>query len=98
MTRHKFLQAPTTRVEQPARPLHVAHQPVQVAAGSPYLTLAEGARHCRFDVTAPGDPVNAFRRWLHRDGVPLVRRGRVLLVERAVLDAFMAGESVKARR
>lgn len=59
-------------------------------ADSPYLTLDEGARFCRFDATAV-NPAVAFRKWLHRQAVPIVRRGRVLLVERRVLDAVLRG-------
>jgi hypothetical protein len=51
---------------------------------SPFLTLEEGARLCRFDATA-AQPVLAFRKWLRRHAVPVVRRGRVLLVDRRVL-------------
>lgn len=56
---------------------------------SPYLTLEEGARHCRFDVTAPSEPVECFRRWLIREGIPLAKRGRRVLVRRSVLDAAL---------
>jgi hypothetical protein len=35
---------------------------------SPYLTLEEGARYCRFDDYAR--PVVSFRQWLRRNGVP----------------------------
>jgi hypothetical protein len=52
---------------------------------SEFLTLGEGAELLRFTVTAPKEPVQAFREWLHRHAVPIVRRGRVLLVERRVL-------------
>lgn len=55
---------------------------------SPYLTMEEAARFCRFDATAD-KPAVAFRRWLHRHAVPVVRRGRVLLVDRRVLEATL---------
>jgi hypothetical protein len=55
---------------------------------SPFLTLEEGARFCRFDATA-ADPADAFRKWLHRHSVPVVRRGRVVLVERRVLEDLL---------
>jgi hypothetical protein len=54
-----------------------------------YLTLDEGARLLRFDVTAPGRPRARFLAWLRREHVPVLRRGRVLLVERHVLDAAL---------
>ena len=62
------------------------------------LTLEEGARLCRFDVTAPAAPVNGFRKWLVRQGVPVLRRGRVLLVERRVLMAYLRGDQWARRR
>lgn len=71
-------------VEWLCRKCHVAadrHRP------SDELTLEEGARLCRFDTCQ--DPVQAFRKWLRRQGVPVVRRGRMLLVERRVLDAML---------
>jgi hypothetical protein len=52
---------------------------------SEFLTLGEGAELLRFTVTAPKEPVQAFREWLHRQAIPVLRRGRVILVERAVL-------------
>jgi hypothetical protein len=58
---------------------------------SPFLTLEEGARHCRFDTCL--HPVVAFRQWLRRQGVPVVRRGRVLLIDRRVLDAVLTDAS-----
>jgi hypothetical protein len=59
---------------------------------SPYLTIAEGARFLRFDVTAPSDPEGAFRRWLRRQAVPLRKRGRTILIERRHLEAFLEQE------
>lgn len=64
---------------------------------SPYLTLDEGARFCRFDVTAPKNPLDAFRRWLHRQAVPVVRRGRTLLVEKALLEAMLHPDGIVTR-
>lgn len=54
---------------------------------SPYLTLEEGARLCRFETCAR--PVVSFRQFLRRHGVPVKRRGRTILVERRVLEAVM---------
>jgi hypothetical protein len=56
---------------------------------SPFLTLAEGARFCRFDATAPRHTTEVFRQWLRRHNVPLVRRGRVLLVDKKVLETVL---------
>jgi hypothetical protein len=60
------------------------------AAASPFLTLGEAAIYLRFDVCA--DPARSCRRWLHRHAVPVVRRGRALLIERRVLEAILANE------
>lgn len=56
---------------------------------SDYLTLDEGARLLRFDVTAPRSMRQAFRHYLHRHAIPILRRGRVLLVERQILLATL---------
>jgi len=56
---------------------------------SPYLTIAEAARFLRFDATAK-HPEQACRDWLHRQCVPITRRGRTLLVERSVLAAKLS--------
>jgi hypothetical protein len=55
---------------------------------SPFLTVAEAARFCRFDATAQ-HPETAFRQWAQREAIPAKRRGRVLLFERAVLETFL---------
>jgi hypothetical protein len=57
--------------------------------GPQYLTTEEGARLLRFDATAPASAVVSFRQWLRREGVPVLRRGRVLLVERRELEAAL---------
>lgn len=54
-----------------------------------YLTLDEGAKLLRFDVTAPSDPRKNFRLYLHRHAIPVLRRGRVLLIDRRVLEATL---------
>jgi hypothetical protein len=61
---------------------------------SPYLTLDEGALFCRFDarVSNPNDMREQFRRWLHRNRVPVRRVGRTVLVERRHLEAFLRGD------
>jgi len=56
---------------------------------SHYLTVDEGARLLRFDVTAPGNPRECFRQYLRRHAVPVLRRGRVLLIDRRVLEATL---------
>ena len=48
--------------------------------------LREAARLCRFDATAD-HPEVAFRQWARRHAVPALRRGRVLLFDRRVIDA-----------
>lgn len=50
---------------------------------SPWLTLEEAARYLRFV------SVKAFYTWSRRHGVPRGRRGRALLFEVRVLDAFV---------
>jgi hypothetical protein len=63
-----------------------------------YLTLDEGATLLRFDVTSPANPRKAFGKWLRRHAVPVLRRGRVLLVERRVLVAMLKGDAWAIRR
>jgi hypothetical protein len=60
-----------------------------VPTDSPFLTLPEGAIRYKFTVTAPKEPVQAFREWLQRNAVPIKRRGRCILVETAVVDAML---------
>lgn len=87
----------TKGFESSASPAQQADRGIDVAdrareslgiADSPFLTAEEAARYLRFDVTA-ADPVHAFRRWAARWAVPIRRRGRVLLVERRVLDSAL---------
>lgn len=80
------LDRPLERHDGPAHP---ALRAAYGAHPSPYLTLAEGAIRYRFDVTAPRQPVQAFREWLARNAVPVKRRGRTILVEAAVIDAML---------
>jgi len=74
------------KISQPARNSRTIGIPE-----SPYLTLDEGARFCRFDATAD-DPRNAFRQWLHRNAVPIRKRGKTILIERRVLENCLLGE------
>lgn len=53
---------------------------------SPYLLTDEAARYLRFNSPA------LFRKWAQRNRVPVQRRGRTLLYDRAVLDAFLMGK------
>jgi hypothetical protein len=62
---------------------------------SPYLTVAEAARFCRFDTCA--EPREAFRKWARRQGLPMVRRGRMLLVDRRLLEAILHPGSGRVR-
>lgn len=50
---------------------------------SPFFTLEEAADYARFDDCEK--PVVAFRKWARREHIPLIARGRKLLVEKAVL-------------
>src|SRR4051812_49076576 len=81
------LEAATSPAQQPDRGVDVSDRLGKSLgiADSPFLTAEEAARYLRFDVTA-ADPVHAFRRWAARWAIPIRRRGRVLLVERRVLD------------
>jgi hypothetical protein len=76
--------------QEPQGDRHVARRPAQIGiADSPFLTVAEAARFCRFDATA-NDPEDAFRQWARRQGLPIRRRGRFLMVERRVLETFLS--------
>jgi hypothetical protein len=70
-------------------------QPRQRAADLPgepeYLLLDECAALLRFDRTAPSRPRAACWAFLERHNVPVLRRGRVFLVKRAVIDAVLQG-------
>jgi hypothetical protein len=72
------------------QPLTARHaDPTQIGIpDSPFLTVAEAARLCRFDATAQ-DPEAAFRKWAWRNAVPARRRGRVLLFDRRVIETFL---------
>ena len=62
---------------------------------SPYLRTDEAARFLRFD----GPRARAlFRKWALRHRVPVCRRGRTLLYERRVLEAFLKGQDWTVRR
>lgn len=54
-----------------------------------YLTLDEGAKLLRFDVTAPKCVREAFRQYLRGHAIPVKRRGRVILIEKRVLEATL---------
>jgi hypothetical protein len=56
---------------------------------SPYLTVPEIVKLLRFDLTAPGDPYRACWQWLRRNAVPIRKRGRTILVERAILEKML---------
>ncbi len=57
-----------------------------------YLTIPELTRLLRFDVTAPAKPELACRQWLRRQAVPVLKRGRTLLIERRVIEALLRDE------
>jgi excisionase family DNA binding protein len=54
---------------------------------SPYLTRAEAAAYVRATV-------DAFDWWVKSRGVPCVRRGRIRLFKRDVLDRVLAHDAV----
>lgn len=64
--------------------------------GAEFLTIAELTRLLRFDATAPSKPEIACRQWLRRQAVPVLKRGRTLLVERRVIDAILRGYRTSA--
>ena len=79
------IQARHAQAQQaPGRP-HVAH------GTDDLLTMREGALLARFDVTAAADPTEAFRKWVRRRALPVLRRGRVLLIRRCVVLAALVG-------
>jgi hypothetical protein len=78
------------RTKQDQRALSASRGALQFGiSDSPYLTVDEAARFCRFDATAPQSIAKSFRAWLHRQAVPIIRRGRVLLIEKRVLEAAL---------
>lgn len=87
MSRQSVLESPDRGAQSPLGAGYGAHPSRNHP--SPFLTLAEGATRYRFDVTAPKEPVQAFREWLARNAVPIRRRGRTILVEMAVVDAML---------
>lgn len=66
--------------EQPEGGAHVARE-------RQYLLLDDVVELLHFDRTAPLHARESCRKWLERQAVPVLRRGRVLLIERAVLAA-----------
>lgn len=93
MSADRLLETLPADPQQADSGLNISHKSRQTLGipGSPFLTLEEGAAFLRFDVTA-ANPVVAFRKFLHRHSVPVTKRGRVLLVERRVLEAVIHGE------
>ena len=63
-----------------------------------HLTLAEAALYLRFDATAPAAPQKACLQYLKRAGIPMLHRGRTLLIEKRVLDGYLAGKVWTKRR
>jgi hypothetical protein len=62
---------------------------VSAAAESKYLTVAETATLLRFNVTAK-NPERACWQWLRRKAIPIRKRGHIVLVERAIVEAILA--------
>ena len=78
--KHRF-QAAASATEQADRDLNLAEQIGDPL--SPYLLTDEAARYLRFA------SAHLFRKWATRCRVPVQRRGRTLLYDRRVLDAFL---------
>lgn len=55
----------------------------QRASDSPYLLTEEAAELLRFNTPA------LFYKWAKRNRIPVLRRGRTLLYDRRVLNAFL---------
>ena len=53
-----------------------------------YLLVEEIARELRFDATAK-NPRRAALKWLARHAVPVLKRGKTILVERHVIEAVL---------
>ena len=68
MKRKKFqVLAPTA--QQGPGDAHAMNRGAQIGLpDSPFLTLEEGARYCRFDTCV--NPVRALSKWLERQAVP----------------------------
>lgn len=64
-------------VEQPQRPVHIAHSPRQLRG---WKTVAELVDDLRFP------SAKACRAWLQRQGIASVRRGRFILVDALDVD------------
>jgi hypothetical protein len=76
----------TPKAPKPEQPrAHVMREPE-------YLLLDEVMVLLRFDVTAPRKARAATWNYLLRHAVPVLRRGRVLLIERRVLDVVLRGD------
>lgn len=80
----RALQAAATLPQQPEGDPHVPDQLGDPL--SPYFLADEAARFLRFNTT------NLFRKWATRHLVPQLRRGRTVLYERRVLEAFLRGK------
>lgn len=59
---------------------------------SPYFTLAEAADFLRFSTP------KACREWLRRQRIPIVKRGRAVLVLRVSIDEALMRGSKRLRR
>jgi hypothetical protein len=65
----------------------IAQEPIGIP-DSPFLTVREAARFCRFDNCE--HPEIAFRQWARRMAIPARRRGKQkLLFEGRVLEQFL---------
>lgn len=63
-----------------------------MSALSKFMAISEVAELLRFTVTAK-NPDSACLQWLRRQNVPTLKRGRLVLVERAIVEAMLEPEN-----
>lgn len=82
MSRQQLSDAGTPTAEQHSRPLHVADRALQRRG---WKTITDITADLRF----PSE--DACRRWLKREGIASVRRGRFILVDALDIDRALRG-------
>lgn len=73
----RLLEPAATPAQQPERDRDPAVRRLQRIG---WVTVRELSEDLRFTVTAPADPEKACREWLRTEGIPSVKRGRIVLV------------------
>lgn len=63
------------------------HQPAELPT---YLTATEAIEYLRLN-TDNRDPAERLRNLVRRQGLPCIRRGRLLLFRRSAIDAWASG-------